>query len=143
MTNFDTVRAITANIHKALAGQGAKFPGRAYEDVKSIPASLMPCAEIQYAGEAFENTYGQRPLYAQAQFEIKIVLNERDTNDLAAAQQKWVHRIREALTVNALNANELSADKYVSSVTTKGVDVQNHDSLSVLVYRVAVRYREV
>lgn len=143
MTNFDTVRAISGNMRKALAGQGAKFSGRAYEDAKSIPASLMPYAEIQYAGETFENTYGQRPQYAEAQFEVRVVLNERDTNDLAAAQQKWVHRMREALTVDALNANELSTQKYVSRVTTKGVDVQNLDSISMLIYRIAVRYREV
>ncbi|GMR05163.1 MAG: hypothetical protein BMS9Abin23_1106 [Thermodesulfobacteriota bacterium] len=142
MGNSDTVRAITDNIKAVLKSLGIHLSPDIYRDDKNVPASLMPYGHIFYEGEDFEYTNGQRPGYAECSFTIKVLLKERDPSAMVREQQRWVHDIRGALTVNALNAGTLAVTGYVTRVTTRGVDVENSMYLSRLVYSLSVRYRE-
>jgi hypothetical protein len=142
MTNIDTVSAITDNMQSGLQKEGVRFSRKTYDDEKNVPASLIPFGEVFYLGEAFEYTHGQRPGYVEARFVLKVVLKERDPVDMMREEQGWVHRIRGAITVDALNTGALLSSKLVSRVTFTGVEVMNRDYISVLVYRVSVRYRE-
>ena len=143
MGNFDTVTAITDNIQRALEAEGINFSRAVYEDERTVPASLIPLGRIFYAGETFEYSHGQRPKYAEAEFAVRVILNERDPVDRVRSQQKWAHGIREALTVAALNTGDLSSTRLVSRVTTARVDAQTRGSTSAVVCRTLVRYREV
>lgn len=143
MGNFETVKAITDNLQKILQAEGVKFSRKAYDDEKSIPASLIPFGGIFYQGEDFEYTHGQRPGYAEVVFRLRVVLKERSPAGLMRSQQQWVHAIREALTVNALNVGDLASTKYVSRVVIKGVDIENRENFAFLNYTAAIRYREV
>ncbi len=142
MTNIDIVRAITDNMQSGLQKEGVRFSRKTYEDEKNVPASLIPFGEVFYQGETFEYTHGQRPGYVEARFVLKVVLKERDPVDMMREEQGWVHRIRGILTVDALNTGALLSGKLVSRVTFTGVEVMNRDYISVLVYRVSLRYRE-
>lgn len=143
MSNYDTVRAITDNIQSVLAKEGIHFTKKAFDDEKAIPAGLLPLGRIFYTGEFFENGYGQRPLYAEAEFTIKVALAAGDPEDLVREQQKWAHKIRGALTVDALNAGDLAATRYVSRVTISRAVSENKKNVSHLACKTAVRYREV
>ncbi|MBI5586815.1 MAG: hypothetical protein HY889_00435 [Deltaproteobacteria bacterium] len=143
MSNFDTVRAITDNILGALKTIGINFTRKAFDDDKTVPASLLPLGVVFYAGERFENTCGQRPCYAEAEYNIKVIINARDPEDQVRELQKRAHSIRELLTVGALNVNELAATKLVSRVSVARIDSENHKDRSSLSLRVVVRYREV
>ena len=141
MGNFETVRAITDNIRDVLKAEGMHFPRTNQEDEKNIPASLIPLGAVSYTGEAFEYTHGQRPGYMEAGFAVKVLLNERDPVVMTRQQQTWIHRIREALTVDALNTGYLASNKLVSRVTTDSVDVEDKAGKAVLTCRLRVRYR--
>lgn len=142
MSNFDTVLAITDNLRTLLEGLGICFSEKTYDDEKSIPASLLPLGEIIYAGESFEYAHGQRPGYAEAEFTLKVTLSGRSQTGAVRSAQSWVHGIRDALTVDALNTGTIAAVRSVSRVETKGVDVKGGESLTKVHYRIAVRYRE-
>ncbi len=58
------------------------------------------------------------------------------------SQQEWVHKVRSALSVIALNTGRLEDSKLVSRVDTQSVNVENNGSTSVLNFKVAIRYRE-
>ena len=58
-------------------------------------------------------------------------------------QQDWAHRIRDAVTVNALNTGALADSKLVSLVNTTDVAITYEPPLSTIDYRLNVRYREV
>lgn len=140
--NFATIRSITDNVQSVLQGQGIKFSCSTFENEKNIPASLLPLGGIYYRGEDFQYTHGQRPGYAEADFFVKVVLQERDSAGLIRSTQKWMHSVRDALTVNALNIGELAVSKPASLVAVEHVDVENKGDMAVLGFKVKIRYRE-
>lgn len=143
MSDFDTVMAITDNLQAVLQKQGIQFLRKEYDEVKNIPASLLPLGQILYTGEAFENTFNEKPSYIEAQFRIKIVIAGRDPFDLMRDEQRWVHLIRGALTVNALNINALAATKYISRVNLPRFETANQKGRSSIVCSPSIRYREI
>lgn len=145
MSNFDTIKSIADNLESVLRGLGIHFDRKTYEDIGNIPASVLPHGEIFYRGEAFEHTHGQRAGYAESGFQLKVIIRERTPSDVMREQMRWVHLIRDALTVNALNIGSLVTSKLVSLVTTGTVEVDNTrtDGVAAMDYQVTVRYREL
>ena len=142
MGNIDTVRAITLNLRSALRGEGIKFSTATYKDDKSIPVALIPFGSVYYEGEGFEYTHGERMGYAEAAFRVRVLLRERDPSSMVPLQQKWIHRIRSAVTVTKLNAGALQLSKLVTGVTIKSISIDNKPGISKLSADVTVRYRE-
>ena len=142
MANIDTVKSVTDNLQTVLDGLGIKFSRETYNDTSKIPASLIPFGQIFYAGESFEYTHGQKAEYAEIEFLIKVRLKSRDPVDRIREQQIWVHKIRDGLTVNALNIADLVTSKLISRVTTESVTINNISDLSTLDISIRVRYRE-
>lgn len=140
--NFATIKSITDNVRSVLQAQGIKFSRSTFEDEKNIPASLLPLGGIYYRGEDFQYTHGQRPGYAEADFLVKVVLQDRDSAGLIRSTQKWMHSVRDALTVNAINIGDLAVSKPASLVTVERVDVENKGDMAVLGFKVKIRYRE-
>ena len=143
MANVDTVGSITDNLQGTLQGEGIRFSRKTFDDEKAIPASLIPFGQVFYRGEDFEYSHGQRPGYVEVSFEVRVVLKERDHASMVRRQQVWTHGVREALTVDAMNTGDLATTKLVSRVETSEVDIENRSSLSILSFKVQVRYREV
>ena len=143
MSNFDTVSVITDNIHGVLKTTGINFTQKVFDDLEAVPASLLPLGAVYYSGERFESAYGQRPLYAEAEYNIRVLVSGRDEVGLIRELQRWAHTVKEALTVDALNTGSLAVSKPVSRVTVARVDSENHRAVSSLGLRLAVRYREV
>lgn len=142
MSNFETVSAITDNILGILKATGINFTRKDFDDRKAVPASLMPLGAVFYTGERFESAHGQRPLYAEAEYNIRVLINGRDAEEIIRELQKWAHTVKEALTVDALNTGDLASTKLVCRVTVARVDSENRDDRSALSLRLLVRYRE-
>ncbi len=79
--------------------------------------------------------------YAEAAFTISVSLRNRDLKTMTKDEQMWAHRIREALTVNALNTGRLASLQSVSRVQTRSVKVERKGHISRLYYSLVVRYR--
>jgi len=141
VNQFDTIGAITENIRALLEREGLHIARENYGDEKNAPSSLFPYAVLSYEGETFEYTHGQRPGYSEAGFSIKVALRNRDMRAITEDEQRWAHRIREALTVNALNTGRIGAFAPVSRVRTVSVKVERRGHVSLLGYDLAVRYR--
>ena len=142
MSNFDTVSVITDNLQEALKKQGSHFSRSGFDDPRSIPASLLPLGRLFYTGENFEYAHGQRPMYGEIEYSVRVLLAEKDPADMMREQQKWTHRVRDAMTIEALNTGELAATRPVSKVMVAGVRADNDRHTASLVLRTVVRYRE-
>ncbi len=139
MVNSDTVKAITANLAAILEGLGLKI-----EDLSVDPSmTTMPVCVILYEGEEFEYGHGQKPLYNEIKYLFKVMLNNPKPGTSRDKYAQYVHAIREALTVNALNTGGLADTKLVSLVNTTDVAISYEPPVSTIDYRLNVRYREV
>ena len=143
MGNFETVVSITANLTKLLKQQGAKFTLEAYEDVTKIPVSILPHGLIQYLGEVFDQEHGQRPSWNEIKFKIRIVFKSTSADVIIRDQQKWMHKIRDNVTVNAMNIDDLASSKLISWVKIEEGDVDNQVDRSTLECFMLIRYREL
>lgn len=138
MANSDTVKAITANLKSIIEGLGFKV-----EDLSIDPAMVStPVCVILYEGEDFEYGHGQKPLYSEIRYLLKVMLNDPRPGTSRDKYAEHVHAIREAVTVNALNTGALAASKLVSLVNTAEVTVTYEPPVSTIDYRLNVRYRE-
>lgn len=142
MSGALTISAITENMLELLGRQGLFFLKKAHDDGADIPASLLPAGQLFYKGEVFDATYGQRPTYVEARYSLKVILSERTPEALMQEEQKWCHRIRDALTVDALNVKSLESSRLVSRVAIEAFEAQSRNDLSSLSCDVLVRYRE-
>lgn len=143
MSSSLTIGAITENMLEVLGRQGLFFLKKANDDKADIPASLLPAGQLFYKGEVFDATYGQRPTYVEARYLLKVIMREGSPDALIREQQRWCHMIRDALTVEALNINGLSASRLVSRVAVDAFEAHSRKDLSHLACNVTVRYREV
>lgn len=138
--SFATIRAITDNMRAALESLGLKFAMGAVERDKAA-ASMLPAGRISYEGESFEPTHGERPGYSEAEFGITVEIRAGDPAEAVREEQRWAHSVREALTVDALNAGELAAGKRVSRVRIPKSSVASGKESASINVKALVRYR--
>ena len=139
---FETLAAITGNIENALKNEGLNVVRKTLDLRGSLPAAMMPLAQVSFKGESFENTFGERPSRAEAAFALRIIIPERPENQELREEQMWAHRAREALTGEALNAGELASSKPVMKVILEGFEVESGGGFSRITMEVKARYRE-
>ncbi len=144
MTNLETIRAVTTNLKSLLKGQGINFTEKVYKDKKNINAGSVPAGSIFYKGESFEHGYGAKAYYVNARFAASVTLKNRSEAELIRQEQIWVHKIREALTVDGLNVDDLSEGKPVTRVIVSTVDIKNDNSSGIaeVNFEIVIRYRE-
>ena len=140
--NFTTIKSITDNVQSVLQAQGIKFSRSTFEDDTAIPVALIPYGQIFYTGEDFEYTHGQRAGYAVGNFDVKVILQDRDTTNPTRLTQKWTHAVRDALTVNALNIVDLASSKLVSWVNIEGIKAEHKAEYGFMNFGIKIRYRE-
>jgi len=139
---YETVAAITGNIESALKGEGLNVVRRSLDLKGSVPAGMMPLAQVLFKGEAFENTFGERPLRAEALFGVRIIIPEKPERTDAREEQMWAHRARAALTEEALNGGVLASSRPVSKVLIDGFEVAGNGGFSMVTMELKARYRE-
>ena len=144
MGDFATIQSVTDNIESVLKSLGIHFDRAVYETDADIPASLLPYGRIFYEGEIFEELSGERPSYIEANFTIRVTIGERDRRQMMMELQRWVHLVRDGLTVSALNIGDLASSKLISRVITENAttEVINNESVASVVYKLRIRYRE-
>lgn len=141
MNSTETLNAITENLNSILKTEGMHLARENYENEKNVPSSIFPYGVVSYEGETFEYTHGQRPGYSDVDFLVRVVLRNKDTRAMTDDEQRWAHRIREALTVNTINSGRISVTSPVSRVTTRSVKVEKAGHISRLIYSLSIRYR--
>lgn len=139
---YETISAITGNIETALKNEGLNVTRKALDSRGSLPAGLMPLAQVSYDGESFERPFGERPSNSEASFTIKIILPEQPDSPALTDEQMWAHQARQALTDEALNSGELALAKPVTGVRIPGFSVESDGGFSKISMDVKVRYRE-
>lgn len=139
---YETVSDITGNMETALKNEGLNVTRKALDSRGSLPAGLMPLAQVSYNGESFESPFGERPSYSEASFTLKIILPEQPDCPALTDEQLWAHQARQALTDSALNTGELASAKPVTGVRIPGFSVESSGGFSKISMDVKVRYRE-
>jgi len=139
---YETVAAITGNIETALKGEGLNVARKTLDLKGSVPAGMMPLAQVLFKGEIFENTFGERPSRAEASFSVRITIPERPERTDAREEQMWAHRARAALTEEALNGGVLVSSRPVSKVLLEGFEVESNGGFSSIKMELKARYRE-
>lgn len=143
MSNFDTIKSITDNIETVLRAKGIKFERNLDKDIANVPASKMPIGHIIYRQEVPEYVHGMKPKYITAEFAVRVYNRERSDKNGIEFVQKWMHDIREAITVNALNIGDLASSKLVSLAEAESVDIEYPSEDTILLNAtVTIRYRE-
>jgi len=142
MGNFATVQDITTNLVNLLRAQGLVFEQKIYEP-KNIPAASLPAGEVFYESETFENSFNMRPSYVEARWNVRVIFREKSQIDLNRVLQDWTHRIRGAVTVDAINTGGLSASKLVSRADLEETANESiNPTMAALLAQVVIRYRE-
>lgn len=139
---YETVSAITDNIETALKAAGLNVIRKAFDISMSLPAGMMPAAQVLYNGESFESPFGERPCYSDARFTIKLIIPEQDSPLALSEEQRLAHQVRQALTESALNSGALSAAKPVIGVRIPGFQIETNGGFRNISMVVNARYRE-
>ncbi len=141
VNKFQTINAITENLRSLLEKEGLHMVRENFGDDRNAPSSSYPYGVLLYEGEDFEYTHGQRPGYAEAAFRVRLGLRNSDLPAMTVDEQRWAHRIREAVTVNALNTGSLATVAPVSRVDVRSVKVERKGHVSRLDCSIVIRYR--
>jgi len=150
MNNIDIIKAVTENLKSIFKGEGIDLSEKVFKSSHNLPKGAKPpgsrpLGRLDYKGEAFEYGYGARAYYANARFGLSLFLRDSNEKNLTRLTQEWVHKIREALTVNGVNVGSLASIKPVTRAEIDKVQViSDGKEQSVEVrFDVFIRYREV
>jgi len=116
MASVDTVKSIFKNIETVLKKKGVKFTANEYTNPEDIPAAQFPAGFVDYDGEIFEYPTGMALGYAEVQAAIEVYLIGTEAVRARTLQIEWLHKLRTALTVDALNIDDLVSSLLVSRV---------------------------
>jgi hypothetical protein len=142
MASVDTVLSIFKNVEKVLRAKGIKFVAQENLKPEDIPAAQMPAGFVDYDGEIFEYTTGMALGYAEVRCFIEIYIIGASVT-ARTDQIRWLHKLKTALTVNALNVGDLETSKKVSRVDPGTPTVERlSPTLRVVRATVEVRYEE-
>lgn len=142
MANLDTVQSITTNLETVINQSGLKTTQETVDITQ--PASILPICEVHYEGEELAENFGQKPLYNDIRFRLRIIIKEPDTKARIREMQKYIHLVRDNVTVNALNIGDLASSKLVSLVDSDNPDTsESIDDMAIVEYNLLIRYREL
>lgn len=142
MTNLEIVTAITENMETVLRSIGIVFARKTFDDDKNIPAASLPLGELFYEAQAFEDSFNEKPAYAQAEFTVRVVIGALQPDEAMTMQQSFTHLLRNALTVESLNVGALAALKPVSRVKIMRIEAASARGVASVNMKAAIRYRE-
>lgn len=139
MANSDTVKAITANLTAILEGLGFKI-----EDLSVDPSmSSTPICVVLYEGEDFGASHGEKPDYNEIKYALRINLSDKYPSTTRDKIADWCHRVRQNVSVAALNTGALASSLLVSRVDHDGYEITSYDPpVTRIEYRLRVTYRE-
>lgn len=140
MSNADTIKSIEDNLSALIIAQGFNLEDSSTD--KTL--ETKPLCALRYLGEDFGAGHGERPLYNEIRYSLKVGFNDKAPASSRDKIADWMHKFRQAVTVASLNVGALAASKLVSWVNHEGYDVTDYKSpITELDYRLRVRYREL
>lgn len=139
MGNLDTIKAVEDNITAILLAQNINVE----DSFTNETIETDPLAVIKFTGETFGYSNGQKPLYNELRYDVAIRFSDKAPSTSRDRAADYAHRLRDGITVNALNVAALAASKLVSWVSHDGYDVTYTPPVTQIDYRLTVRYREI
>ena len=140
MGNADTIKAVTANLTAILTAQGFLIENSSTD----TELATSPLCAIRYTGERFDASHGERPSYNEVRYSLRISFSDAYPSTSRDKVAEWMHKIRGAVTVPALNTGDLAASQLVSWVSHDGYSETDYNTpVTELEYNLQVRYREL
>jgi len=139
-TNAQNVQYIIENL-ELIVGTTLGF-NLEYEIKDDPEVETTAAAIILYEGEIFEESFGEKPLYNEISFIIRVKYRRSDPTQIRDKGADYVHLLREGITIDLLNVGALSASQIVSRVSHDGADLSINLPIIELDYSISVRYRE-
>lgn len=142
MPNLDTVQSITDNLVQVLKGAGINTVKKNFN--QDPAASDLPLIDVIYDTENLGYDHGQKPLYNDIVFILRMFVKDNSPSLITTEKQRLIHIVRDNVTINALNINELSSSLLVSKVVTGDIDTSlSENDLGIIEYELEIRYREL
>lgn len=142
MANLDTVQSITDNLVEVLKGAGINTVKKNFNQDPS--AGGLPMIDVIYDTENLGYDHGQKPLYNDISFTLRMYVKDNSPPLITREKQRLIHIVRDNVTINALNINELASSLLVSKVVTGDIDTSlSEDDLGTIDYELEIRYREL
>lgn len=139
MANEDTVKAITANLTAILTAQGFKV-----EDLSVDPdADVTPLVTILGPNEDFEYNHGEKPKYSDLAYTLAVRFSDKHLSTARDRAADYSHKLRDNITVPALNVGSLAASKLVSRTDHTMEDADYNTPIMRFDYSLSIRYREL
>lgn len=137
--NAATVNSITDNLISILTA----LSGFLFEK-DSIDPKINTWVQLNIGGDNEEENHGEGPMYIEQQYEIVAQREITDKSDhrTKGSQIKW--DIKEAITVAALNVEDLASSKLIS-IVEQDSSVNEYSSAEglVITVNVTVRFRDL
>ena len=139
-TNAQNVQYIIENL-ELIVGTTLGF-NLEYEIKDDPEVETTAAAIILYDGETFEESFGEKPLYNEISFIIRVKYRRSDPTQIRDKGADYVHLLREGITIDLLNVGALASTQIVSRVSHDGADLSISLPIIELDYSISVRYRE-
>ena len=140
MSDLNTLKYLTTNLEEILS----TTLNWNLEDGSSerTPETNFLC-NLRFDGIDYEETYGQRPSYAEANFTIRVKTVKKTPSLSREKQQEIITSIRTGVTIDKLNVGNLAISLLVSRVTHISPEVPEYENnVSEISYGLSIRYRE-
>jgi len=140
-TNAQNVQYIIENLEEILSvtlGFNLEYDIADDDIVETTPGVIL-----NYDGEVFEESFGEKPMYNEIPFSIMLKFKESDPKLIRSRAVTYAHQLREGITIDLLNVGALASSQIVSRVEHDPVTLTTSQPILQLDYNVIVRYREV
>lgn len=139
-SNATTVNAIITNLKTIL---GTTLSYKLDYDIADDPdVDTNKAATLLYAGEEFDDVYGERPAYNVASFVVEIKFRASDPDTRRQTAVNLTHGTRDAITEATLNIGDLSASKLVVWAICRRSENDNQTPVQTITQEYAIQYRE-
>jgi len=139
MSNLDTIKAIEDNLSAIILAQGFMLEDSS-EDQKR---RTKPLCALRHTGEEFGDEYGQKPDYNDIRYTLRISFSDSAPGTTRDKTAEYAHKIRNNVTVNALNVGGLVSSKLIFHVAHEGYSITGEGPPETeMEYRLRIRYRE-
>lgn len=143
MSTISTVQSITDNVATILKALSLNVEYDTTVDFGNLPKSNNDFVRLIWLREIPEYTRGQRQSYRETFFELQIIIEERNKQELNRKLQQRVHEVINGLTVDALNIGDLVSTKLITLVeVSQNDDFDYRDTRAMISLELMVRYRD-
>lgn len=142
-TTADAIQLITDNLITVLKGLKLNISYGSDIDFGNVANTELPTVRVLYLRDAPEYTRAQRQSYRESFFELQLILEENNLQELMRQMQVHVHNIINNIIVDNLNIDDLSDSKIITLAEIVNTeDPEYKDNRVRVVMELSIRYRD-